>query len=336
MATQFGKQKMSSTELEQVQIEKLKKQERYDRLFFYLTAACAVSVLVILVSIIIYLIIGSLPAFHAFGFNFLINSNWNPVTEKFGALVPILGTLTTSFIALIIAVPVSFGIAIFLTQIAPNILRQPLRIMVELLAGIPSIIYGMWGLFVFAPLFAKYVQPWMIQHLGGLPLMGFMFQGAPMGIGLLTAGIILGIMIIPFIAAVIRDVFEIVPAMLIESAFAMGATTWEVIWKIIIPYTRAALIGGITLGLGRALGETMAVAFVIGNAHLLSFSLLMPGNSITSVLANEFTEATGALYTSALMELGLILFVITFIVLLISRLLLVRFSRQTQHIVSGR
>lgn len=328
---------MSSTELEQVQIKKLKKQEQYDRLFFYLTGACAVSVLVILVSIIVYLIIGSLPAFRAFGFNFLTSSSWNPVTEKFGALVPILGTLMTSFIALIIAVPVSFGIAIFLTEIAPDILRQPLRIIVELLAGIPSIIYGMWGLFVFAPLFAKYVQPLMIKHLGNLPLVGFMFQGAPMGIGLLTAGIILGIMIIPFIAAVVRDVFEIVPAMLKESAFAMGATTWEVIWKIMIPYTRAALIGGITLGLGRALGETMAVAFVIGNAHLLSFSFLMPGNSITSVLANEFTEATGTLYTSALMELGLILFVITFIVLIISRLLLVRFTRQIQQtIVSGR
>jgi phosphate transport system permease protein len=309
-------------------IKKFKKQNVYDRIFFYLTAASAAAVLIIFLGILVYLIIGSLPALRAFGFNFLTNSQWNPVTKNFGALNPILGTITTSIIALIIAIPISFGIAVFLTEISPIKLREPLRIIIELLAGIPSIIYGMWGLFIFAPFFAQFGQPWLIEHIGNIPLLGVLFQGTPMGIGLLTAGIILGIMVIPFIASVMRDVFEIVPEMLKESAFAMGATKWEVIWKIIIPYTRIAVIGGITLGLGRALGETMAVAFVIGNAHLVSFSLLMPGNTITSVLANEFTEATGSLYSASLIELGLILFVITFIVLVFSRLLLLRFTQK--------
>jgi phosphate transport system permease protein len=304
-------------------IEKnLRKQLWIELLFKYVTGLCAFSIIVIFASIIFYLIKGSLPTLRNFGFDFLISSHWNPVTQQFGGLVPIVGTLITSLIALIIGIPVSFGIAIFLTEIAPRWLQEPLRIAIELLAGIPSIIYGMWGLFVFAPSFANHVQPWLIERLGSIPVIGMLFQGAPMGIGLLTAGIILAIMVIPFMASVMRDVFELVPDMLKESAYALGATKWEVIWLVILPYTRVGVIGGIMLGLGRALGETMAVAFVIGNAHALSVSLLMPGNSITSVLANEFTEATGTLYSAALIELGLILFVITFIVLLFSRLLL--------------
>lgn len=265
----------------------------------------------------------------AFGFSFLVRSHWNPVAQQFGALVPIIGTLITSLIALLIGIPISFGIAVFLIEIAPQWLQQPLRIAIELLAGIPSIIYGMWGLFVFAPSFAEHVQPWLIEKLGNIPLIGVLFQGAPMGIGVLTAGIILGIMVIPFMTAVMRDVFELVPDMLKESAYALGATKWEVIWQVILPYTRVGVVGSIMLGLGRALGETMAVAFVIGNAHILSASLIMPGNSITSVLANEFTEATSTLYSSALIELGLILFVITFIILLCSKLLLRHLYTQT-------
>lgn len=307
---------------------KLKKQFWIDVLFQATTSLCALTILIIFASIIIYLIKGSLPTLHTFGLHFIVSSHWNPITQQFGALVPIVGTLITSLIALIIGIPISFGIAIFLTEIAPLLLREPLRIAVELLAGIPSIIYGMWGLFIFAPSFAKYVQPWLIENVGSIPLIGYLFQGAPMGIGLLTAGIILGIMVIPFMASVMRDVFELVPDMLKESAYALGATKWEVIWYIILPYTRVGVIGGIMLGLGRALGETMAVAFVIGNAHELSTSLLMPGNSITSVLANEFTEAIGTLYNSALIELGLILFVITFCVLLFSKLLLHHLSQQ--------
>lgn len=309
--------------------KKLRKQSWIDFLFQYATGLCAFTILVIFISIILYLIKGSLPTLRTFGLHFLVSSHWNPVTQQFGALVPIVGTLITSLIALVIGIPISFGIAIFLTEIAPRWLQEPLRIAVELLAGIPSIIYGMWGLFVFAPSFADHVQPWLIEKLGNIPVIGMLFQGAPMGIGLLTAGIILGIMVIPFMASVMRDVFELVPDMLKESAYALGSTTWEVIWQVILPYTRVGVIGGIMLGLGRALGETMAVAFVIGNAHVLSASLLMPGNSITSVLANEFTEAIGTLYSSALIELGLILFVITFIVLLFSKLLLRHLSNQT-------
>ncbi len=306
----------------------LKKQSRIDFLFQSLTGFCAIIILVIFVSIILYLIKGSLPTLHAFGFQFLVTSHWNPVTQQFGALVPVIGTLITSFLALIIGIPISFGIAIFLTELTPLWLREPLRIAIELLAGIPSIIYGMWGLFIFAPSFAQHVQPWLIENLGNLPILGVLFQGTPMGIGLLTAGIILGIMVIPFITAVMRDVFELVPDMIKESAYALGATKWEVIWNVILPYTRVGVLGGIMLGLGRALGETMAVAFVIGNANVLPTSLLMPGNSITSVLANEFTEATGKLYSSALIELGLILLVITFIVLICSKLLLRHLTNQ--------
>jgi phosphate transport system permease protein len=298
-----------------------------DIIFRNISNLSALLVLGILVAIIASLFVGSYAAikeFHFFGF--LSSDQWNPVTRKFGALVPVVGTLVTSCIAMLIAIPVSFGIALFLTELAPTWLKRPLGTAIELLAAIPSIIYGMWGLFVFAPAFADSLQPWMKAHIGGLPLIGALFQGPPMGIGILTAGLILAIMVIPFIAAVMRDVFEIVPAPLKESAFALGATTWEVVWRVVLPYTKAGVLAGIMLGLGRALGETMAVTFVIGNAHNLHASLFMPGNSIASTLANEFTEAIGDLYTSALIYLGLLLFLITLIVLAVSRFLLARMS----------
>lgn len=299
-----------------------------DLIFRNTTRFFAFLVFALLAGILVSLLIGSMPAIRAFGFSFLGSAEWNPVTEKFGALVPIVGTLSTSFIALLIAIPVSFGIALFLTELSPVWLRRPLGTAVELLAGIPSIIYGMWGLFVFAPIFAETVQPWLKQSLGATPLLEPLFEGAPMGIGMLTAGIILAVMVIPFIASVMRDVFEIVPPMLKESAYGLGATTWEVVWNVVLPYTKAGVVGGVMLGLGRALGETMAVTFVIGNAHRLSASLLMPGNSIASALANEFTEADGELYTASLIELGLILFFITFVVLALSKLLLLQLGKR--------
>jgi phosphate transport system permease protein len=306
----------------------MKRHNLLDILFRNVTRLSAFAVLVLLIAIIVSLIIGSLPAIKAFGFQFLTSAEWDPVTDQFGALVPIVGTLVTSAIALLIAIPVSFGIALFLTELSPRWLRRPLGIAIELLAGIPSIIYGMWGLFVFAPLFADYVQPWLIENLGPLPIFGPLFQGIPMGIGVLTAGIILAIMVIPFIASVMRDVFEVVPTLLKESAYGLGATTWEVMWHVVLPYTKIGVAGGIMLGLGRALGETMAVTFVIGNAHQLGASLLMPGNSISSALANEFNEAVGKLYTSALVELGLILFLITFIVLSLARYMLYMLTKR--------
>ena len=304
----------------------LRNQHRLDLLFRLATRFFAFLVLLLLAGIIVSLLAGSLSALRAFGPGFLTSSQWNPVTEQFGALVPIVGTLTTSFIALFIGIPVSFGIALFLTELSPVWLRRPLGTAIELLAAIPSIIYGMWGLFVFAPVFAQ-LQPWLTATLGAIPLAGMLFQGPPMGIGVLTAGIILAIMVIPFIAAVMRDVFEIVPPVLKESAYALGSTTWEVVWNVVLPYTKIGVVGGVMLGLGRALGETMAVTFVIGNAHKLNPSLMMPGNSIASALANEFTEAVGDLYSSALIELGLILFLITFVVLALSKMLLLRLSR---------
>jgi len=298
-----------------------------DLLFRNVTRFFALLVLLLLAGIMISLFIGSLPAIKKFGFGFIVNSRWNPVTEEFGGLVPILGTIATSAIALLIAVPVSFGIALFLTEMCPGWLRRPLGTGIELLAGIPSIIYGMWGLFVFAPLFRDNAEPWINSHLGTLPLIGVLLRGPPMGIGVLTAGMILSIMVIPFIASVMRDVFEVVPPLLRESAYGLGATTWEVVRNIVLPYTKVGVVGGIMLGLGRALGETMAVTFVIGNAHELNASLLMPGNSIASTLANEFTEAVGTLYTSSLIELGLLLFFITFVVLALAKLLLIRLTR---------
>ncbi len=300
-----------------------------DWLFFNLTRAFAALTLLMLAGIVVSLIITSWPSIARFGLGFIWNSEWNPPGENFGALVSIYGTIVTSLIALIIAVPVSFGIALFLTELSPVWLRRPLGIAIELLAAVPSIVYGMWGLMVFAPIFAQYIQPLLSSSLGLIPLIGELFSGPPLGIGILTAGIILAIMIIPFIASVMRDVFEVTPSMLKESAYGVGATTWEVVWNIVLPYTKVGVVGGIMLGLGRALGETMAVTFVIGNSsYLTGVSLFAPGNSITSTLANEFGEAGSGLYTSALVELGLILFMITLVVLVISKLLLLRLSKQ--------
>jgi phosphate transport system permease protein len=313
-------------------VDKLKRQLLFDLIFRKTAWFFTLIVFALLAAIIGALLIGSMPAIKAFGFDFLFSADWNPVTEKFGALVPIIGTLITSIIALSIAIPVSFGIALFLTELSPPWLRRPFGTAIELLAGIPSIIYGMWGLFVFAPLFAQYIQPWLQNTLGQVPGIGLLFEGSFMGIGILTAGIILAIMVIPFIAAVMRDVLEIVPPMLKESAYAFGATTWEVIWSVVLPYTKIGIVGAIMLGLGRALGETMAVTFVIGNAHQLHVSLFMPGNSIASALANEFAEADGELYTSALIELGLILFFITFVVLACSKILLVQLKKREGNV----
>ena len=296
--------------------------------FEWLTRSFAFLVFCILAAILISLVLGSRHTLDRFGLPFLWSAEWNPVTQEFGALVPIFGTLVTSAIALAIAVPVSFGIALFLTELSPAWLKRPLGTAIELLAAIPSIIYGMWGLFVFAPIFQAHVQPALIGALGGIPGLGVLFAGPPIGIGMLTAGLILSIMVIPFIAAVMRDVFELVPAMLKESAYGLGATTWEVVWRVVLPYTKVGVIGGVMLGLGRALGETMAVTFVIGNAHRLAASVMAPGNSIASTLANEFTEAVGDVYFSALIELGLILFLLTTVVLALSKLLLLGLARK--------
>ena len=298
-----------------------------DKAFEWLTRVFAFLVFSILLAILASLLVGSQPSLEKFGLWFIGSAEWDPVKENFGALVPIYGTLVTSLIAMLIGVPVSFGIALFLTELSPAWLKRPLGTAIELLAAIPSIIYGMWGLFVFAPLFQTHLQPVLINSLGNVPFFGALFAGPPIGIGMLTAGLILSIMVIPFIAAVMRDVFDIVPPMLKESAYALGATTWEVVWRVVLPYTKVGVIGGIMLGLGRALGETMAVTFVIGNAHRLSASLMAPGNSIASALANEFTEAVGDVYYSALIELGLILFLITTVVLGLSKLLLMQLVR---------
>jgi phosphate transport system permease protein len=295
--------------------------------FENLTRFFALFVFSILLAVLVTLFIGSELTLKKYGFGFLWSAEWDPVQEEFGALVPIYGTLVTSAIAMLIGVPVSFGIALFLTELSPPWLRRPLGTAIELLAAIPSIIYGMWGLFVFVPLFQSHVQPLLTDTVGELPIVGALFEGPPLGIGMLTAGLILSIMVIPFITAVMRDVFELVPPLLKESAYGLGATTWEVVWRVVLPYTKVGVIGGIMLGLGRALGETMAVTFVIGNAHRLATSLMAPGNSIASALANEFTEAVGDLYYSALIELGLILFLITTVVLALSKLLLMHLGR---------
>lgn len=299
-----------------------------DFVFFNVARAFAALVLIMLAGIIVSLTYGAWPSIERFGAAFLLRSDWNPPAERFGALVPIYGTLVTSIIALLIAVPVSFGIALFLTELSPAWLRRPLGIAIELLAGIPSIVYGMWGLLVFAPIVSEYLQPFLGDTLGRVPGIGALFRGPPIGIGLLSAGIILAIMVIPFIASVMRDVFDVTPRLLKESAYGLGATTWEVVWRIVLPYTKVGVIGGIILGLGRALGETMAVTFVIGNNNVLdTISLFAPGNSITSALANEFAEAGEGVYSAALIELGLILFLITFVVLALSKVLLLRLGR---------
>ena len=299
-----------------------------DAAFQQLTRAAAIFVLLLLSGVIISLIDGSIPALRAFGFGFLVSERWNPVTEIFGALPAIYGTIITSFIAMLIAVPVGLMIAFFLTELCPQWLRRPIGIAIELLAGIPSIIYGIWGLFVFAPFLQETLQPFLINTLGYVPGIGPLFGGPPYGIGMLTAGLILAIMVLPFVTSISRDVFEAVPAVLKEAAYGLGCTTWEVVRNVVLPYTRVGVIGGIMLGLGRALGETMAVTFVIGNAHHISASLLAPGTTISATIANEFTEAVGDLYTSSLIALGLILFVITFIVLSAARYLLLRIERR--------
>jgi phosphate transport system permease protein len=298
-----------------------------DRLFGLVTAGAAWFVLLLLTGVAFSMAWGGRLAFRTFGFGFITGRDWDVVQAKFGAFVPIYGTLVTSAIALFIAIPVSIGIALFLTDIAPRWTRGPIAIAIELLAAVPSIIYGMWGLFVFAPFMAAYVEPWLNDHLGNKAVIGPLFSGPPIGIGMLTAGIVLGIMIIPFIASVARDVFNAVPPALKEAAVALGSTRWEILSRVTLPYTRSAIIGAIFLGLGRALGETMAVTFVLGNAHDLSASLLMPSNSIAAAIANEFTEADTDLYRSSLIALAFLLFVVTFIVLTAAKLMLRRMDR---------
>jgi phosphate transport system permease protein len=299
-----------------------------DFIFLHLTFLFALLVLLILGGVIVALIDGALPALRYFGGAFLYTDVWNPVTEKFGALAPIFGTLVTSAIAMVVGIPVAFGVAMFITEICPIWLKRPLATMIELLAAIPSIIYGIWGLFVFAPFVQQYIQPAIIDSLGNVPGIGALFAGPPLGIGVLTAGFILAIMVLPFISSIMRDVFETVPPMLKESAYGLGATRTEVVLQVVLPYTRIGVVGGIMLGLGRALGETMAVTFVIGNAHRISASILQPGTTISAALANEFTEAVGDLYLSSLVALGLILFFITFIVLAFAKLMLLRLQKR--------
>ncbi|MET0335995.1 MAG: phosphate ABC transporter permease subunit PstC [Rhizobacter sp.] len=299
-----------------------------DTVFSVLAHSAAILTLLLLAGIIVSLLIGAMPAIREYGLGFLLSSDWDPVQNKYGGLVMVYGTLMTSAIALVIAVPVSFGIALFLTELSPNWLRRPLGIAVELLAAVPSIVYGMWGLLVFSPVLSTYVQQPLQKLVGNVPFLKDLVSGAPVGIGILSAGIILAIMIIPFIASVMRDVFEVTPAMLKESAYGLGATTWEVVFKVVLPYTKTGVIGGIMLGLGRALGETMAITFVIGNANQLNGpSLFEAANSITSVLANEFAEAGEGLHQASLLYLALVLFFITFVVLSLSKLLLAQLKK---------
>ncbi|MDX8479366.1 phosphate ABC transporter permease subunit PstC [Mesorhizobium sp. VK24D] len=300
-----------------------------DMVFRAATRASAILVLVLLGGVAISLVAGSWEALSKFGFSFLTSEAWNPVTENFGALAPIYGTVVTSAIAIIIAVPIGIGIAVFLTELCPRPLRRPIGIAVELLAGIPSIIYGIWGLFVFAPFLQTTIQPFIINIFHGIPGLSSLFAGPPYGIGLLTSSLILAIMVLPFITSITKDVFDTVPAVLKESAYGIGCTTWEVTRRVVIPYTRVGIMGGVMLGLGRALGETMAVTFVIGNAHRISASLFAPGTTISATIANEFTEADGSIYTSSLVALGLILFIITFIILALARYMLLRIDSRT-------
>lgn len=299
-----------------------------ERIFHGTTLATALLVLLLLGGVAVALIHGAWPALARFKLSFLTREIWNPVTDEYGALAAIYGTILTSLIAMIFALPISFGIAVFLTELAPVWLKRPVGVAIELLAAVPSIIFGIWGVFVFAPVLQDHVQPWIIDSLGALPGVGALFQGPPFGIGMLTAGIVLAIMIIPFISAVMRDVFETVPDVLKESAYGLGATTWETVWRVVVPYSRTGMMGGTMLGLGRALGETMAVTFVIGNAHEIATSLLAPGTTISATIANEFTEATTPLYRSSLIALGVLLFVITFSVIAAARVMLMRLDRR--------
>ena len=301
---------------------------RADRFFRLVLTATVVFVLVALASAALSMLWGGRHALQEQGLSFFYSADWNPVENKFGALAPIYGTLVTALIAMLIAVPVSFGIAFFLTEVAPRWLRGPIGTAIELLAGIPSIIYGMWGLFVLAPQLSEHVYPWINDNLGQLPLIGAVLSGPPLGIGMLTAGLVLAIMVIPFVSSVMREVFLTVPGRLKESAYALGSTKWEVVWDVVLPYTRSAVIGGVFLGLGRALGETMAVTFVIGNAYAISAALLEPGTSIASTIANEFAEATDPLHKGSLLLLGFTLFLLTFIVLAIARLMLRQLAKR--------
>jgi phosphate transport system permease protein len=311
-----------------VDAKRAARQRGGERYFRTATLAAALLVLALLGGVVVSLLRGAWPALSHFKFGFLTREIWNPVTDEFGALAPIYGTLLTSLIAMLLAVPIGFGIAIFLTELCPRWLRRPVGVAIELLAAVPSIIFGIWGLFVLAPILQRHVQPWLIEHVGPLPAIGRLFQGPPFGIGMLSAGLVLAIMVLPFIAAVMRDVFETVPDVLKESGYALGATTWEVIWQVVVPYSRVGMVGGIMLGLGRALGETMAVTFVIGNAHRVSASLLAPGTTISATIANEFTEAVGDMYTSSLVALGVLLFLITFAVIAAARFMLLRLDRR--------
>jgi len=304
------------------------KQLIYERVFRTATLAAAILVLLLLGGVALSLARGAWPALAHFRFRFVTREVWNPVTDQFGALAAIYGTVVTSLIAMALAVPAGFGIALFLTELCPPLLKRPIGVAVELLAAVPSIIFGIWGLFVLAPVLQRHVQPLLIEHLGSIKVIGDLFKGPPFGIGILTAGLVLAIMVLPFIAATMRDVFDTVPPMLKESGYGLGATTWEVIWNVVVPHSRVGIVGGIMLGLGRALGETMAVTFVIGNAHRISGSLLAPGTTISSAIANEFTEAVGDLYTSSLIALGLLLFIITFTVIAIAQWMLRRLERR--------
>jgi phosphate transport system permease protein len=301
---------------------------RQNAFFFSITWLSSLAVLILLGGVIATLAIGAKPAFDAFGWGFFTTEKWNPVTEKFGALAPIYGTVVSSAIAILLAVPIGIGIGIFLTETCPLALRRPIGTAVELLAGVPSIIYGMWGLFVLSPVIQTYVAPALIDVFGPVPFLSQVFGPPGYGISVLTGSLILSIMIIPFISSITRDVFETVPVVLKESAYGLGCTTWEVVWNVVLPYTRVGVMGGIMLALGRALGETMAITFVIGNAHHINISILQPGTTISAAIANEFTEAVGDLYTSSLIALGLILFLITFTVLAAARLMLLRLQSQ--------
>lgn len=301
-----------------------------DIVFKQLTMVCAVFVLLLIVAMGWQLTQSAMPAVKLFGFDFLSAKSWDPVMGEFGAAPSLWGTLISSFLALLIAVPVSLGVAIFLTQIAPSFLRRPISLAVELLAAIPSIIYGFWGLFILSPWLSNNVQPWLTDNLGDWPIIGILFQGPPMGIGLFSAGLVLSIMVIPFMASILTDLFETVPTQLKEASYGLGSTRWEMITQVVLPFAKVGIVGSFMLGLGRALGETMAVTFVIGNAHRISPSLFEPSTTIASTLANEFAEASGELYISSLLYLGMVLFLLTFIVLILARLLLWRITYQAK------
>ena len=319
---------LTETAIAEKRAKAVKRSGFRDARFHGVTWVASIIVIAVFAGVLVSLGIGAMPAVKAFGLPFVYTEAWNPVTEKFGALASVYGTLITSFLAMFVAVPVGIGIAIFLTEICPRPLRRPIGIAIELLAGIPSIIYGIWGLFVFAPEFQQGPQPWLIELFANIPVLQDFFAGPPYGIGIFTASMILSIMILPFISAVTRDVFETVPTTLKEAAYAMGCTTWEVMWRVVLPFARTGVVGGAMLALGRALGETMAVTFVIGNAHHIHASLFSPGTTISATIANEFTEAVGDLYLSSLIEMGLILFFITFVVLASAQLMLAALERR--------